>query len=72
MIAKNNFLVTDPNASFIELQKLLKGTAIPKDKLGDIKFIDRAIEFIDVSETVRKRLFELVDDLMFRNQNSKK
>ena len=66
MAGLNEFAVTNPNAPFIELQKLLKGTGIPKEKLGDIKFLDKAVEFVDVSENVRKRLFELVDDLMFR------
>ena len=66
MAAKDELKITNPNAPFIELQELLKGTGIPKEKLGDIKFLDKAVEVIDVNEDVRKKLFVLVDDLMFR------
>lgn len=63
---KDDLKVTNQNAPFRELQKLLVGSGIPQEKLGDIKFLDKAVEFIDIAEDTRKRLFELVDDLMFR------
>jgi hypothetical protein len=66
MALKDDLKITNPNAPFIELQKLLKNTPIPKSKYGDIKFIDKAVEYLDIDEDIRNEIFKLVDDLMFR------
>jgi len=67
MAKVNEFLIQNPNADFIKLQKILDEVNFPDHKRGDIKFIDSVIDHLNLSNETLKEAYKLLDSLMFRN-----